>query len=159
VQEVRATRRPDYPFALQFEIEFVVVSPCWNGTQRNISANLDAIPKNVSCPHGGDYPVSNIIITLTAAGTAITNILIGAYASFEINWAGTLAAGQSLVIDCGALSVKNNGVDAYSVFSRTANHKINEWVRIVVAGTVITVTRTGGNNSSTIQFDYYDGWA
>jgi len=159
VQEVRATRRPDYPFALQFEIEFVMVSPCWNGTHRNTLEYLDNSPKVISCPNAGDYPVSNTIITLTAAGSAITNILIGVSAQFEINWAGTLAATKSLVIDCGALSVKNDGVDAYSGFSRTANHKINEWLRMYVGYNNITVTRTGGNNSSAITFDYYDGWA
>lgn len=159
VQDVRSSRRPEFPFAMEIEVEFVVISPCWRGTRHNTLEYLDNSPKVISCPNGGDYPVRDTIITLTAAGTAITNILIGVAAQFEINWAGTLAVGQSLVIDCGALSVKKDGADAYSGFSRTANHKISEWLRMYVGYNNITVTRTGGNNSSAITFDFYDGWA
>lgn len=159
VQDVRSSRRPEFPFAMMIEVEFVIIGACWSGARHNTPALLDASPKVIACANGGDYPVRDTIITLTAAGTSITNILIAVSTQFAINWAGTLAVGQSLVFDCGALSVKNNGVDAYSGFSRTANHKISEWLRMYVGWNNITVTRTGGNNSSTITFDYYDGWA
>ena len=109
--------------------------------------------------NGGNVRVANAILTLTAGAVAITQVKIAVSGVSEIQWDGTLTTGQQLVIDCGARSVKKVGVDAYSGFSLTANHKVDDWLRLEPGNNSVVVTLTGGSTDSTLRIQYNDGWA
>jgi hypothetical protein len=159
LQEVRCRRVPDYPLAMEVEWDFVIVSPFWKAAANYSQVSLSSASVSFDVGNLGNYPVSDALITVTAKTTAITQIQIGVNGTSQMQWAGTIAINKSLVIDCGALSVKNDGADAYSGFTLTANHKIRDWLRLGAGTTTLTVARTGGGATSTIRLDYYDGWA
>jgi hypothetical protein len=107
--------------------------------------------------NNGNYPVRNPVIVITAAGTDITELTIKKAGQTDLKYAGTIYVGKSLVIDCGAFTILNDGVDSYSVFTREANHVIAEWFCVDPGLNTVSLTRTGGD-SSTISFVYDDGW-
>lgn len=111
----------------------------------------------VTVTNGGNATVRNAVITITAAGTNITELTLTKSGETDLKYVGTITAGQSLVIDCGAYTVKNNGVDDYANFSRETNHVIAEWLALAAGANTIGTTRTGGNNSSSITFTFDDG--
>lgn len=112
-----------------------------------------------ACPNDGNRVVTNAIITITAAGSAITEVtIISVSAGISLKYVGNIAAGQALVINCGAKSVKDNGTDSYSGFTLESGHTQEEWLPLEPGTTTLTVARTGGNGSSTIRFEYSDGY-
>jgi len=123
---------------------------------------LDASPKTVTVTNGGHVTVEDCTITVTAAGTAITALqierVVDATTYEDLNYAGSIAAGQSLVIDTGSWSVENNAVDDYDNFSLGAGHKNDAWLRLLSGDNSIKVTKTGGSAASTITVEFYDGW-
>lgn len=93
----------------------------------------------------GNFPVTDAVFTVIAGGAAITHLEIeggGAHLIFK----DTIAAGKALVIDCGNLTVENDGVNAYTTaaFELGANHAIDTWCRFAPGETTITITWTGG---------------
>lgn len=119
---------------------------------------LTTTSESCACPNNGNRVVENAVITVTAAGSAITQVtIISVSAGISLKYVGSIAAGEALVIDCGAKSVKDNGVDAYSGFTLESGHTQEEWLPLEPGTTTLTVARTGGNSSSTIRFEYSDG--
>jgi len=125
------------------------------------SVTLDASPKSFTITMDGNAIVNDPKITILAGGANITaleikNTTTGHLA--ELDYSGTITSAQSLVIDCAAYTVKNNGSADEANFSLGATHGINEWFRFAPGANTIVVTFTGGSNDSTIDFDYYEGW-
>jgi hypothetical protein len=75
-----------------------------------------------------------------------------------MTWTGTLAVNTQLVIDFGAMSILNSGVNAYSGLVFSTSHKIDDWMRLDPGNNTITLTRTGGGATSEVALSYYDGW-
>lgn len=119
---------------------------------------LNTSPKSVTVTNGGNATVKNAIITVTAAGTDITALTIAKSGETQLVYSGTIAAGESLVIDVGAWSVENDGADDYANFALGASHVIEEWLHLTPGSNTITVTKTGGSTASTIGIEFYDGW-
>lgn len=163
------------------ELQFKMLSPIWYGATHGYVWTFDdgeffddglyfdpvadttfpltGTSTNITVPNDGNAIVRNPIITVTAAGSNITYLRITAAdidADLEFN--GVIAVGQSLVIDCGAKSVKNNGVDAYDDFNLEVLHAAQGWMPLAPGDNDMTVQRTGGNSSSSINFRYNDGW-
>jgi hypothetical protein len=124
----------------------------------------DALDVMASSPHtytasnGGNTTVFDPIITVTAIGANITALLITKTGETALNYAGTITAGQALVIDCGAYTVKNNGTADYANFSLTSNHVITDWLRLDPGDNTITFTFTGGSTTSTAEIAFWGGW-
>ena len=119
----------------------------------------------VSVTNGGNIAVEDVIITLTAGDAAITVATITIAAQYvKWTWTGaganpSIAVGKSLVIDCGALTVKDDGADAYLYFAIDPTHAIVPWLRLAPGANSVVVTLTGGGTGSTINFDFADRWA
>lgn len=169
-----------------FALEFQVWSR-WHGTAHGGAWNLDAgylfdsglylddsgatvldgaSPEVLTVNNGGDLAVDDSGITVTATSSAITYLKITGYdqetpAVIQTEWefTGTIAAGTSLVVDCGDWTVLNDGVDAYGNFALTANHVIAPWLRLHPGNNTINVYFTCGDAASTITLTYSDGWA
>lgn len=96
----------------------------------------------------------DVILTLTAGSAAIATFRLDLGASScSWIWTGTLAAGDSLVIDCGAMSVTNAGVDDYDALHLTANHKNAAWLELpkaVVSTATITWTDDSAGSTAAI---------
>ncbi len=143
------------PITLTFEIPQLP----WKGAAQAPQATLSASPTNLVCPNAGNAAVSDPVITITApGGGSITNPTLSIAGQVQLVWTGTIPAGQSLVIDCGALSVKLNGVASYSGFSLGAGHAIEDWCSIPSGGATVSLTFSG-TTGGTLRLQYSDGWS
>jgi hypothetical protein len=162
LMRVETSRKVENRLALPFTLTFMVESPIWHGTARSTTITLSSSPATGTVTNSGNATVRDAIITVTAAGSAITVVDIENTTTgnvSKIRYTGAIPAGQSLVIDCGARSVKVNGADAYAGFSLQAAHAIPEWLRLAAGANSIRVTRTGGGTASTCTIAFDDGWA
>jgi len=114
-------------------------------------------PHVIPVTNGGNGTCRNAIVTITAGGANITALTV-ASGDTDIDWTGTLTAGNGLVIDCGAKSIKNNGANAYSGFAYGGSHALNGWLVLPPGDTDITITFTGGSTNSTVAVDFRDTW-
>ena len=130
----------------------------WQGTAQSPNAALDTSPKVVACANSGNARVTNPVVTVTAAGSTITVVRVRVVGVSDIQWSGSLAAGQSLVIDCGKRTVRRAGADAYAGFSLLAGHVVSDWLRIEPGVTAVQIYRTGGSAASTATVAYNEGW-
>lgn len=181
--DMPAEREADMERHLPLELTFRMLSPDWYGERHGVGwtfddgeyfddglyfdsaddtlFNLTSPIQVVTVPNNGHVKVNNVVITITAAGSPITAVEIEHNAfslHHHLKYDGAIAVGQSLVIDCGAQSVKNNGVEDYANFSLDNDHESEEWFTLFQGDTEVTVLRTGGNGSSTARFAYSDGW-
>ena len=145
-------------------MEFTRTSPWFAELASTQQVVLGVTPYSfvVTRDTASNAPVFDAIITVTAQGVGITDLVIenttnGSYIRFT---GATIAVGKSLVIDCGTGTVKNDGANAIAYFSLGAGHAIPDWLRLEAGGSVntIRVTRTGGGSNSTIRFDWYEAW-
>jgi len=159
---MQASRDGDTQLATPYTLRFDVYSPVWNGTSVVTSAALGTEPSTVLAVYNsGNAEVRNPIITITAATGAITNDTLSANSETSLSWAGTLASGNDLVIDCGAQTIRNDGTDAYSGVTYNAGHTVSYWVGLgATATTTLTVTRTGAGSDvvGKLKVSYYEGW-
>lgn len=114
-------------------------------------------PHVITVTNGGNATCRDGVISITA-GTANISSLTIASGGTDIDWTGTITAGNTLVIDCGAKSVKNNGVNAYSGFAYGGSHTLNGWLELPAGDTNITITFAGGSTDSTVSVEFYDTW-
>jgi len=159
--EVVGEIRPGIMTWHELRLVFDCLEVGWYGQPAIVPETLDTSPKTVVCANGGNRGITNPVITVSVpgGGTAITSITIAIAAASEFTYTGTIAAGTSLVIDCGARSVKNNGVSDYAHFALHAtNHVINPWLQFNPGNNSVIVTIVGGGVNSTISFAYDDGW-
>ena len=131
------------------------------GAWRGVAAVVDtaSLTANVTATETvtvlGNAPVEDAIITLTATGT-ITSLRVRVLAlGIDWTWAGTLTAGQSLVVDCGALTVRKAGLDAYSGFTLNAGHTAAGWLPLAVGDNAVLLLATG---TGTATISHYDQW-
>lgn len=178
---VDAEREVENKYHLEATLEFEIYSHYWHGSYLGAwtfdagyyfdtglyfdsggdSVTLNVSPKSFTITISGNAIINDPTITVTAGSANITaleikNTTTGHLA--EIDFTGTITASESLVIDCGAYTVENDGSDAESDFALGSTHAIEEWFRLAPGANTITVTITGGSTDSTIDFDYYEGW-
>lgn len=141
------------------ELTFQCVEAWWRGAAHDVDVTLTGpSPQSMVMANAGNRTVNNAIITVAAVPSNITSLTIAVTGSSSFTFSGTITAGQSLVIDCGAMTVKNNGADAYANFALGGSHVIDDWLRLVSGNTTVVVTWTGGGATSTINFTYDDGY-
>jgi hypothetical protein len=126
---------------------------------------LTGSPQTVSVTNGGNVLVSDAIVTITAGNAALTAVAISCAAQgVKWTWTGAgvnpnIAAGKSLIVDCGALSVKDDGADAFVYFALDAAHTARSWLQLAPGANNVIVTWTGGGTGSTIDFAFDWNWA
>jgi len=141
----------------KLDLEFETAHAAWrSATAVTVSKTLvsgGAVGANLTA--GGNVPVTDAIITVTAAG-AITSLAIKAlHAGIDLRYTGTLAAGQVLTIDCGAQTVTLNGVNAYAYFALGSGHTVQGWLPMVEG---LTPAIVESNGAGTVVISLYDQW-
>jgi hypothetical protein len=107
--------------------------------------------------NNGNTPIYDPIIKITAGATAITFVRVKGW-NCEWTWTGTLAAGKQLIMDAGALTITNDGADAYSGLAFTSNHFIPDWFQMIPGLPGIEVEVTTVSTDATVGFFYDDGY-
>jgi hypothetical protein len=108
--------------------------------------------------NNGNTPIYDPIITITATANPISYVKVTG-TNCEWEWTGTLAATKKLVVNCGALTVTNDGVDAYSGFGFTADHHIPDWFQLLPGNNNLIIEATTVSTDATATFDFSDGYA
>lgn len=136
---------------------FETIHPAWRSmtlatvTKNLVSGGLVGLNKT----SGGTAPVRDATITVTASGT-ITALRITCTAiGVDLNWTGTMAAGQYLAIDCGAQTVIKSAVNAYSGFSLGSGHTARGWLPLASGINVLLIS---ANGAGTVSISHYDQW-
>lgn len=188
LNKVTMQTTPDTVLIQPFALDFKLYSPVWYGRRRGGPWVLDSgvdldigyfldmddvtllTPgglTTLTLPNAGNAITANAIVTIAnpASGTAITNVVLTAgpdASTVKASWtfSGTIAVNTSLVIDTGAATVVNNGVNAYATFDTTAG-VIDDWLYMHTGSTTMKITLTGGGsgaNRATAKVDYSEGW-
>lgn len=147
------------PVTLSFELQ----ESYWHGTAADTVVTLAGAIGTHEITNDGNAEARDIILTVEGAGTAITKTDIENLESgyeTHIRYSGTIAAAGTLVIDCGAKSVKLDGTADFANFAIvTADHKRTEWLVLLPDGdSSILITRAGGGTISTVTFDFDNAW-
>lgn len=129
------------------------------GAEATTSLTANAVT-GLSITTGGTEEVRDAVFTITATST-ITGLAIVRYGdpNFYMQWTGSLTAGQSLVIDCGAHTVEKNGAEAYGGFSLyNGIHNGPDWMILSpsIANSLLIGLTGGPGNLSVV---YFDQWA
>jgi hypothetical protein len=159
----QASRRAENLRFLPLALTFETCCPVWSGAVKGPTVVLATTGATVlSSPNDGNARVTNPVLSIHAVTSAITVVEVAqAVTGGQISWywTGTLAAGNTLAIDCGAMSVNNSGVNGYSGFGLYPTHTVDEWLRLEPGANTPTVKRTGGGATSWAGLVYNDGWA
>lgn len=121
-------------------------------------ATLSSSPATQVVTNGGNLPVLDAVLTVTAGSAALSNPIFTA-TGVDLRWTGTIPAGGALVIDCGAASVLLAGADAYSGLGFGAGHAIEEWLRLEPGNTTLILTVAGTLTGASWSVDFRARWA
>lgn len=164
------------PVIIDMELTFQPTAAGWIGTAVTPTPQkltvVSSTGNSFNLANAGDCEVTDVIITITAADSPITEVQIkvedGTASNYShIHWADAtgITSGTDLVIDCGEYTVLDNSSNAFSGFSLdSASHKIDEWIRLNAASstnavnTLVNVYRIGGSTASTVSFSYSARW-
>lgn len=116
-------------------------------------------PTTLTLPNAGNRTVTNAGVALKAGDGPITSARLQGPGTDWI-WRGTLAAGKTLIVDCGAKAVLNDGADAYVGFELNAGHASRHWLALAPGDNAVTlsVDNIGEFVAATAQITYADGW-
>ncbi len=158
LMEIVMPVRPSATHGRQLKLtwRFQVLAESWRASSATTSSNtLDTSPKTIALGNSGNAVVRDCVITITPKTSDITALTVAISGTAEWTFSGTIVAGKSLVVDCGARTVRNDGVDAYSSWALTANHKTVDWLPLAPGSVSVAITKTGGGTDANALFSYY----
>ncbi|RME20088.1 MAG: hypothetical protein D6800_13475 [Candidatus Zixiibacteriota bacterium] len=144
-----ASKTPENNLHQEITLTWSIISPLWYSQSQTVSAvDLITSPQTISVTNSGNAPVLNAVITVAMPSVLpvdITSLTVSMTGKSELVYSGTLTAGDTLEIDCGARSVKLNGADSYSNVSFGSNHAISEWLRLEPGSNSIIISVSPDN--------------
>ena len=110
----------------------------------------------------GNAPNSNVVFRYTAKTSQTTALDVSMLFTDPIKvvhwgYAGIINVDSMLEIDCGAKTIKLDGVGDYGNFALDAAHNNNDWLPMYPGGSSITISGTGGADNQ-LKLIYSDGW-
>lgn len=137
------------------EIEAIFEAVGWWKATTPDTANISA-SGSLALTNGGTAYATDGTFTFVASGTGAKTIrVVNSATGIDWTWTGSITDTKSLLIDCGAFSVLNNGADAYSGLTLNAGHTSNYWMVAAPGLNTWTVTLTG---AGTLTVSSYDSW-
>jgi hypothetical protein len=130
------------------EAIFETAQAAWRAN--STSTYSAALPAGLAIQNGGDVAVNDAVLTVAATG-AISWVAIKG-PGVDLLWTGSLGAGQSLVIDAGAQTVRAGGADRYSGLARGAGHTAAGWLPVAVGASSYMINADGAG-TATLTFN------
>jgi hypothetical protein len=160
LESIGVSREVQNGLNLPVELVFSIEGSPWQGADGTVTTVLDggAGHTHILCANDGNARVTAVVITITALVAPITSLTITVGAITSIKWADSLAIGESLVIDCGAKTIRNDGVDAYEHFTLEAGQTVDDWIRLEAGNNTVEITMVGGDATSPVVIAYRDGY-
>ena len=104
----------------------------------------------------GEVPTYDAVITINSgSGDLKMARLKDSDGGIDWTWSGYMDNYKNLKIDCGAFSVQNDGVNAYSTFVLNEDHARDYWCAILPGSTSFQLTLQG---YCTFKIEWYDSW-
>ncbi len=171
---IGAERRAKHLFHLDLDLTFIVLSPCWYSQTEttldfpDLGADDDDLTTTGSESGGtvtiysgiandGNINQPDVTFKVTPVDVAVTSITVTNSSSGHAwTYAGSIAATKTLVVDCGAQSVENDGSDDYANFTGPTDK--DEWMELIPGTNVFTVEITGAT-AILFEVEFYDASA
>lgn len=109
--------------------------------------------------NGGNLHVTDVILTVTTDANPLSNIAWYVPYTIDLAWLSTVPAHSTLIIDCGAKSVKLNGVNRYNNLSLGAAHILEDWFELAPGDNTVQIAATGTKVGATWSVSFRDWWA
>ena len=106
---------------------------------------------------GNAYVTDGIFTFAATSAATLTMTVVDTGNGINWTWVGAMASGESVVIDCGAFSVLNNEVDAYSGLTLNAGHTSNYWMVAAPGSNTWSVTLSA-EPTGALSLTVYDSW-
>lgn len=131
----------------RLDLVFETAEPSWRAASGSTATG--SVGGNTSIVNDGTAPIYDAVITLTASGGALVNpTMIVAALGVSLKYTGSIADTKALVVDCGAMTVKNDGANAYSGFTLESGHTARGWLPLTVTTHTLAVAGTGAGSVS-----------
>lgn len=143
--------RPDMAVRAELDCQFESAMIAWRAvtaTTAQVSVSAGT-PTGLLAQNGGDIAVLDAVLSVARTSGTITAVRVQG-PGIDWTWTGSIGAGQTLTVDCGAQTVRVGSADAYSGWSRGAGHTAAGWLELAVGDSVFQVTLTGGGGDVTV---------
>lgn len=141
----------------EIDLEFETAHAAWRAATASTASKalVSGGSAGLNVTAGGNVPVSDAALTITASGTITALAIKAVHAGIDLRWTGTLTSGQALVIDAGAQTVLQSGSDAYSGFALGSGHTAQGWLPLAEGITPLIIE---SNGPGTAAAAWYDQW-
>jgi hypothetical protein len=141
--------QPRGPNLYAFVVEFVLADPLWYGESSVIIGphGVSFTPYNIGVNNHGTYKAEKVVITVTGEMTN-PRFTVG---QIWVQYNGTVAGGETLIIDGGDWKAEKNEVDATKDISHDGAIR---WLELPVGISTLTVTGTVGSPTPTVKVEF-----
>lgn len=163
----RADRKDNRGMA-ELELAFQIISPTWYDTTAyhlTVGGN-GAHDWPFTVTNSGNANVTDAVLTLNQYSMFSPTLTYFRFQNtttgHDFSWNGAVTANGTLVIDCGAQTVRNYadimglGVDAYGGFVRPTTQE--RWMEFAPGANLIEVSTTGDSEYTALDVDFYPPW-
>lgn len=137
--------------AIGIVVDFLLADPHFYGTAINESQAIAASPTDFAITHPGTAPTHRTVLTFTGpiSNPRLANLTLDAGGSFYVECLVDVAAATDLVIDCGAWTALNDGVNAIGSIRHSGAF---EFFRLNPGSNSLRVTATTPGGSLDIDY-------
>lgn len=141
----------------EVDLEFETAMAAWRAATPSTASGalVSGGAVGIGVTAGGNAPVTDAIITITATGAISSVAIKGLHAGIDLRWVGSLAAGQTLQIDCGRQTVVSSAGNAYGGLALGSGHYGQGWLPLAEGITPLLVE---SNGPGSVSVAWYDQW-
>ena len=137
--------------AIGLVVDFLLPDPAFYGPAATVTQAIAASPTNFTLAYSGTLASHRPVLTFTGpiSNPRLANLTIDPGAGFYVEALVTVAAGTDLVIDCGAWTALNDGVNAIGSIRHSGAF---EFFRLVPGSNSLRVTATSPGGSLDVDY-------
>ena len=141
--------KPEGPYNYALVVEFVLADPWWYAETVTTVGPTTIIqsPQSISVDNPGTYKAEKAVLTITGP---ITDPKL-TVDSVWVKYTGSVAAGSTLVLDCGDWTAELDGADVSGDISHEGDLR---WLIFEVGTNTLTLESSGFGSGTTVQVDF-----
>jgi len=134
--------------AYAFVVEFLMADPLWYATAATTVGPtvISSSPQNIAVTNGGTYQAEKATITITGPITD-PKLTVGVW----VLYTGTVAAGETLTINCATWTATLAGADVSANISHDGDLR---WLVFPVGANTLVVTGSGYTGATTVTITF-----
>ena len=135
----------------ELDCTFEAPDALWRGSTQASATGTLTSGSTITLPvaNTGDQTVEDAQFSVLADGGTISSITVACTATgVSWTWAGALISGSWLVVDAGALTVQQDGVDSYSGFGLNSGHSARGWLPLAPGLNNLQISSVGPGAAS-----------